>query len=95
MTKFNPNLFFNRVSKKNFDPHQLLNPPPPTKNLDPHIHLDNSITDCVWAVHTDKISKTYNSVMRVYMSVAQLVGFACAHDRKLKCRNGLLKGGLA
>src|SRR6218665_4210618 len=38
-----PPLVQPRVGKK-FDPTPLLSTPPPTKNLDPHLHFDNSIT---------------------------------------------------
>ena len=49
MTKFDPHLFFNPVSKIVLDYHlALLSTPPPTKNLDPHLHFDNSITAWFW-----------------------------------------------
>ena len=45
MTKFDPQLFFNPLWENNFDPlTSYLDTPPPTKNLDPHLHFDNSIT---------------------------------------------------
>ena len=44
MTKFDPHLLLNPMSKRNFDPH-LFAPPLTYKNLDLHLHFDNSITD--------------------------------------------------
>src|SRR6218665_3545343 len=45
MTKFDPHqpLFQPRVEKE-FDPNTCSLDPPPTKNLNPHLHFDNSIT---------------------------------------------------
>jgi len=45
MTKFDPHLFFNPVSKRNFDPPPLLSTPHLQKISTPHLHFDNSITD--------------------------------------------------
>src|SRR6218665_1867706 len=82
MTKFDPPPLFQPCVRKNVDPPPSSLDPPPAKNLDPHLHFDNSIT--AWGFLVLKVTclpiYMYNLLYCIVLSLYIYIALLAVHS---------------